>query len=96
MASKRRRKVPDMNENRPQKDRISMNRKAQLQEQQAREADMETRSVYNTPKRITIICSNCHNRAEYELDNRVPIRECINCHTRLVINGTGYPQVVSR
>lgn len=81
---------------RPRKDRMVSQMKAQMQLNQAMEAEMETRVVGETPRHIVLICSNCRFRNEYDIDSGVPIVACTNCNSRLVIPQQGAARVVSR
>ena len=95
MASKRRRKVPVRLSDRPKKDRLSTAHKKQMTEQQAKEADMEARTLGQT-RRMAVVCPNCKQRTEFEITNGVPIAECPNCGQRVALRQPGNPQVVSR
>lgn len=71
-------------------------RKAQLEERQRKEAEMELQQVVGRAKTVSVSCPNCKYVQQFELDNRVPIVHCSNCSYRLVLQSTGQPQVVSR
>jgi DNA-directed RNA polymerase subunit RPC12/RpoP len=95
MASKRRRKVPVRLDDRPKKDRLSTAHKMQLEQRQVQEAEMEARTLGQT-RRVAVVCANCKQRSEFEINNGVPIAECPNCGQRVALRQPGNPQVVSR
>lgn len=96
MPSKKHRKLVRKAFDQVNKDRISLNRKAQIDEMHAREADAEARTVFRAVQHVTVTCPFCTSRSEHELIDRVPVAECPNCHKKLVLATPGQPRVVSR
>lgn len=95
MASKRRRHIPSPTTDRPRKDRVAVAKKMQIEEMNAKEADMEARNLESL-RRVVVVCRACHQRNEFELANRVPVESCGNCGARLSLQTPASPQVVSR
>ena len=81
---------------RPRKDRVFTARKAQMELEQVKEAEMEARVLGMGTRTVDVVCPHCKQRSQFELRSGVPVAQCPVCGMRLPLNQPANPQVVSR